>query len=69
MSAWAITQTTRFKAAVVGAGISDMASEFGTEMHGSAQYDHWFYGVPFEKGRVSSRALRLRTSRKRKRRP
>jgi dipeptidyl aminopeptidase/acylaminoacyl peptidase len=49
MSAWAITQTTRFKAAVVGAGISDMTSEFGTESLGSAQYDHWFYGLPHEK--------------------
>jgi dipeptidyl aminopeptidase/acylaminoacyl peptidase len=49
MSAWAITQTPRFKAAVVGAGMSDLASEFGTEMLRSAQYDHWFYGVPYEK--------------------
>jgi dipeptidyl aminopeptidase/acylaminoacyl peptidase len=49
MSAWAITQTPRFKAAVVGAGISDLASEFGTEMLRSAQYDHWFFGVPYEK--------------------
>ncbi|HEY0782932.1 MAG TPA: S9 family peptidase, partial [Thermoanaerobaculia bacterium] len=31
MSAWAITQTHRFKAAVAGAGLSDLASEFGTE--------------------------------------
>ncbi len=49
MSAWAITQTPRFKAAIVGAGMSDLASEFGTESLGSAQYDHWFYGVPYEK--------------------
>ena len=49
MSAWAITQTPRFKAAVVGAGMSDLASEFGTESLGSAQYDHWFYGVPLRK--------------------
>jgi dipeptidyl aminopeptidase/acylaminoacyl peptidase len=48
MSAWAITQTPRFKAAVVGAGMSDLASEFGTESLGSAQYDRWFYGVPHE---------------------
>jgi dipeptidyl aminopeptidase/acylaminoacyl peptidase len=50
MSAWAITQTRRFKAAVVGAGMSDLASEFGTETLESAQYDHWFFGVPYEKG-------------------
>jgi dipeptidyl aminopeptidase/acylaminoacyl peptidase len=49
MSAWAITQTPRFKAAVVGAGMSDLASEFGTESLDSAQYDQWFYGVPYEK--------------------
>ena len=49
MSAWAITQTPRFKAAVVGAGMSDLASEFGTESLGSAQYDHWFYGSPYDK--------------------
>ncbi len=49
MSAWAITQTTRFKAAVVGAGMSDLASEFGTEIHSSAQYDYWFYGTPHER--------------------
>jgi dipeptidyl aminopeptidase/acylaminoacyl peptidase len=46
MSAWAITQTPRFKAAVAGAGLSDLASEFGTEQ-GSA-YDEWFYGLPYE---------------------
>jgi dipeptidyl aminopeptidase/acylaminoacyl peptidase len=47
MAAWAVTQTTRFKAAVSGAPVIDMASEFGTE-HGSA-YDEWFYGTPYEK--------------------
>jgi dipeptidyl aminopeptidase/acylaminoacyl peptidase len=47
MAAWAITQTTRFKGAVVGAGMSDLASEFGTET--GPAYDAWFYGVPYEK--------------------
>jgi dipeptidyl aminopeptidase/acylaminoacyl peptidase len=47
MAAWAVTQTTRFKAAVSGAPVIDMASEFGTE-DGSA-YDEWFYGTPYEK--------------------
>jgi dipeptidyl aminopeptidase/acylaminoacyl peptidase len=46
MAAWAPTQTRRFKAAVVGAPVTDMASEFGTE--GSAVGDRWFYGVPYE---------------------
>jgi dipeptidyl aminopeptidase/acylaminoacyl peptidase len=47
MAAWAVTQTTRFKAAVSGAPVIDMASEFGTE-NGPA-YDEWFYGTPYEK--------------------
>jgi dipeptidyl aminopeptidase/acylaminoacyl peptidase len=47
MSAWAITQTNRFKAAVAGAGLSDLASEFGTEAGHS--YDEWFFGTPYEK--------------------
>ena len=47
MSMWAITQTNRFKAAVAGAGLSDLASEFGTE--GGSSYDEWFYGTPYEK--------------------
>lgn len=46
MSEWAITQTTRFKAAVTGAGLSNLASEFGTEFGSS--YDKWFFGVPYE---------------------
>ena len=47
MAAWAVTQTSRFKAAVSGAPVIDMASEFGTE-NGPA-YDEWFYGTPYEK--------------------
>jgi dipeptidyl aminopeptidase/acylaminoacyl peptidase len=47
MAAWAITQTPRFKAAVSGAGMSDLAQEYGTEEHPS--YDEWFYGLPYEK--------------------
>lgn len=46
MSEWAITQTTRFKAAVSGAGLANLASEFGTESGSS--YDKWFFGVPYE---------------------
>jgi dipeptidyl aminopeptidase/acylaminoacyl peptidase len=47
MAEWAITQTQRFKAAVSGAGMADLAAEFGTEDHPS--YDEWFYGLPYEK--------------------
>ncbi len=47
MSEWAVTQTTRFKAAVSGAGMADLISEFGTEK--DPAYDEWFWGVPYEK--------------------
>jgi dipeptidyl aminopeptidase/acylaminoacyl peptidase len=47
MAEWAITQTTRFKAAVSGAGMADLISEFGTEKYPA--YDEWFWNVPYEK--------------------
>jgi len=46
MAEWAVTQTAIFKAAVSGAGMANLISEFGTE-HGPA-YDEWFFGVPYE---------------------
>jgi dipeptidyl aminopeptidase/acylaminoacyl peptidase len=46
MSAWATTQTGRFKAAVVGAGVYDQQAEFETEAHPEA--DEWYFGVPWE---------------------
>jgi dipeptidyl aminopeptidase/acylaminoacyl peptidase len=46
MAEWAITQTKRFKASVTGAGMANLASEFGTE--GGAYYDQWFWGAPYE---------------------
>ncbi|MBS1528082.1 MAG: S9 family peptidase, partial [Bacteroidetes bacterium] len=46
MAEWAITQTTRFKAAMTGAGMADLASEFGTE--DNAAYDNWSLGSPYE---------------------
>jgi dipeptidyl aminopeptidase/acylaminoacyl peptidase len=46
MAEWAVTQTDRFKAAVSGAGMADLISEFGTE-NGPA-YDEWFFGTPYE---------------------
>jgi dipeptidyl aminopeptidase/acylaminoacyl peptidase len=47
MAEWAITQTARFKAAVSGAGMANLVSEYGTEQHPS--YDEWFWNVPYEK--------------------
>jgi dipeptidyl aminopeptidase/acylaminoacyl peptidase len=46
MSAWAITQTQRFKAAVVGAPVVNQLSELGTEDDPSGDID--FFGVPYE---------------------
>jgi dipeptidyl aminopeptidase/acylaminoacyl peptidase len=46
MSAWAITQTQRFKAAVVGAPVINQLSELGTEEDPSGDID--FFGVPYE---------------------
>lgn len=46
MSMWAVTQTNRFRCAVAGAGLSDLASEFGTEA--APAYDEWFFGTPYE---------------------
>ena len=47
MAEWAVTQTQRFKAAVSGAGMANLISEFGTEA--GPAYDEWFWGVPYEK--------------------
>jgi dipeptidyl aminopeptidase/acylaminoacyl peptidase len=49
MASWAITQTDRFKAAVSGAGMAELASEFGTE--DSSAYDEWYFGLPYENQR------------------
>lgn len=48
MSAWAITQTNRFKAAVIGAPMTDVASEYGTEEPGLNAADTWYLGTPYE---------------------
>jgi len=47
MAEWAITQTTEFKAAVSGAGMANLISEYGTEIFPAG--DEWFYSVPYEK--------------------
>lgn len=46
MAEWAITQTNRFKAAICGAGMADLATEFGTESR--PEGDEWYYGTPYE---------------------
>src|SRR5262249_5787677 len=44
MAEWAITQTHRFKAAISGAGMADLATEYGTA--NKPQYHERDYGVP-----------------------
>ena len=48
MAAWAVTQTTRFKASVSGAPMTDLAMEYGTEDAGINPADTWFLGNPYE---------------------
>ncbi|MCP5054313.1 MAG: S9 family peptidase [bacterium] len=48
MSAWAVTQTQRFKAAIVGAPMTDLAVEYGTEIPDINSYDTWYLGNPYE---------------------
>lgn len=52
MAEWAVTQTNDFKAAVSGAGLSNLISEYGSEEHPA--YDEWFYGVPYEPDRLAN---------------
>ncbi|HHM23921.1 MAG TPA: S9 family peptidase, partial [Bacteroidetes bacterium] len=51
MSAWAITQTRRFKAAVVGAAVTDWFSVYG---HDDIQYDveEYFRGTPYDQTKL-----------------
>ncbi|QYE33432.1 S9 family peptidase (plasmid) [Polymorphobacter sp. PAMC 29334] len=53
MTAWAITQTHRFKAAVAGAGVFDQQAEFETEAHPDG--DEWYFGTPWEHPDVFAR--------------
>jgi dipeptidyl aminopeptidase/acylaminoacyl peptidase len=48
MAAWAVTQTDRFRASVSGAPMTDLASEYGTEIAGINAYDTWYMGIPYE---------------------
>ena len=53
MSEWAITQSNRFKAAVVGAGVFDQAAEFETEQDPAG--DEWYFGNPWQNARMFAR--------------
>jgi len=49
MAAWAVTQTTLFKASVSGAPMTDLAVEYGSEAPGINIGDTWALGDPYEK--------------------
>jgi len=48
MTNWIITHTTRFRAAVAGASLADMFSDYGNTDMGIGFDDHNFGGVPWE---------------------
>lgn len=48
MAAWVVTQTDRFKASISGAPMTDLASEYGTELASINSYDTWYMGNPYE---------------------
>lgn len=48
MAAWAVTQTTRFKASVSGAPMTDLAFEYGSESPAINIGDTWALGDPYE---------------------
>ena len=48
MAAWAVTQTTLFKASVSGAPMTDLAFEYGSESAGVNIGDTWALGNPYE---------------------
>jgi dipeptidyl aminopeptidase/acylaminoacyl peptidase len=47
MSAWAVTQTDRFKASVSGAPITSLVTELLTEESWVNYYDVWTFGTPY----------------------
>lgn len=53
MSAWAITQTDRFKAAVAGAPVFNQQAEFETE--DGPEGDEWYFGTPWANPEVFAR--------------
>jgi len=55
MTAWAISQTTRFKAASVGAGVSDMTSMYGT-CEAPDQIEPYFAGPPWQQQLYEARS-------------
>jgi len=48
MSAWAVTQTDRFKVAVSGAPVTNWLTEYGTEASFINRYDRSLLGAPYD---------------------
>ncbi len=55
MTAWTVTQTTRFKAAAMGAGITNHVSMYGTQDIPSV-YEDYFGGTPWEQPAVYAKS-------------
>lgn len=55
MTAWAITQTNRFRAAVTGAPVYDQTAEFETEDDDDPLGDEWYFGTPWKNPDVFAR--------------
>ncbi|MBK5293274.1 MAG: S9 family peptidase [Acidobacteriia bacterium] len=55
MTAWTVTQTNRFKAAVIGAGITNHVSMYGTQDIPSV-YEDYFGGTPWDLPQVYARS-------------
>jgi dipeptidyl aminopeptidase/acylaminoacyl peptidase len=53
MTAWAITQTRRFKVAIAGAPVFDQQAEFESEGHSDG--DEWYFGAPWDHPDVFAR--------------
>jgi dipeptidyl aminopeptidase/acylaminoacyl peptidase len=53
MTAWAITQTRRFRAAIAGAAVFDQQAEFETEYNPAG--DEWYFGAPWDHPDVFAR--------------
>jgi dipeptidyl aminopeptidase/acylaminoacyl peptidase len=59
MTAWTVTQTARFKAAAIGAGITDHVSMYGTQDIPTT-YEDYFGGAPWEKPEAYARSSPIR---------
>ncbi len=55
MTAWTITQTTRFRAAAIGAGITNHVSMYGTQDIPTV-YEDYFGGTPWQQPAVYARS-------------